>query len=320
MAGDSLPVIDVGPLFQKEEGSVMSVARQIDHACRTWGFFYVVGHPIPRERLDKLMEMAKTFFSLPLEEKLKIDIKKSKHHRGYGCLNAENVDPTKPYDCKETFDMGFHLAENHPDVVRGRPLRGPNSHPTQVKGWVELMNQHYSDMQAFALVILRAIALAIGLKEDFFDSKFEEPLSVLRMVHYPPQKSQSQYPLVCGEHTDYGIVTLLYQDAVGGLQVRNLANEWMDVEPIEGSFVVNIGDMMNMWSNGRYRSTSHRVRITTADRYSMPFFCEPNPYTVIECLENCHSPSDPPKYSPVRAVDWLLKRFSETYAYGQAKM
>ncbi|CCD11778.1 unnamed protein product [Trypanosoma congolense IL3000] len=166
MASDSVPIIDVGPLFQRKEG-VMQVARQIDHACRTWGFFYVVGHPIPREQLERVMETAKRFFSLPLEEKLTVDIRKSKHHRGYGCLNAENLDPTKPFDSKETFNMGFHLPEDHPDVVAGRPLRGPNNHPTQVEGWVELMEGHYRDMQAFALVILRALALAIGLEENF---------------------------------------------------------------------------------------------------------------------------------------------------------
>nr|CAQ55508.1 2-oxoglutarate (2OG) and Fe(II)-dependent oxygenase superfamily protein, putative [Trypanosoma brucei brucei TREU927] len=320
MAHGSIPVIDVGPLFCDGEKGMMDVAKQIDHACRTWGVFLVVGHPIPRERTEKLMEMAKAFFSLPLEEKLKVDIRKSKHHRGYGCLDAENVDPTKPFDCKETFNMGCHLPEDHPDVAAGKPLRGPNNHPTQVKGWVELMNRHYREMQEFALVILRALALAIGLKKDFFDTKFDEPLSVFRMLHYPPQKQGTRYPIVCGEHTDYGIITLLYQDSVGGLQVRNLSDEWVDVEPLEGSFVVNIGDMMNMWSNGRYRSTPHRVRLTTTDRYSMPFFCQPNPYTVIKCLDHCHSPSNPPKYPPVRAVDWLLKRFAETYAHRKTKM
>ncbi|RNE96842.1 oxidoreductase [Trypanosoma rangeli] len=314
MTTAALPIIDVSPLFG-DGGGVTEVARQIDEACRTWGFFYVVGHPIPRERFEQLTQMANSFFSLPLEEKCQIDIKKSRHHRGYGEVLAEQLDPSAPQDYKETFDMGCHLPEDHPDVVAGMPLRGPNRHPTQIKGWSELMERHYSEMQQFALVLLRALAAAIGIEEDFFTPHFVEPLSVFRMIHYPALDEGKGERLVCGEHTDYGILTLLYQDKNGGLQVRGLSGEWIDAPPVEGSFVVNVGDMMQMWSNNRYRSTLHRVVNPGTDRISMPFFCEPNPNAVIACLANCCSAENPARYPPVKASDWLQKRFAQTYAY-----
>ncbi|EAN96965.1 putative thymine-7-hydroxylase [Trypanosoma cruzi] len=319
MTAYPFPIIDVSPLYQNT-GAVMEVAKKIDEACRTWGFFYVVGHPIPRERFQELSRMARKFFSLPLEEKLQIDIKKSRHHRGYGEVNAEQLDPSAPNDHKETFDMGCHLPEDHPDVVAGKPLRGPNRHPTQLEGWRELMETHYREMQHFALVLLRALAVAIGIEEDFFVPRFVEPLSVFRMIHYPALPKTKEGRLVCGEHTDYGIITLLFQDTNGGLQVRDLSGEWIDAPPLEGSFVVNIGDMMNMWSNNRYRSTPHRVVNPGVDRISMPFFCEPNPNVVIKCLENCHSAENPAKYPPVKASDWLQKRFAQTYAYRKSML
>ncbi|KEG09306.1 putative thymine-7-hydroxylase [Trypanosoma grayi] len=173
-------------------------------------------------------------------------------------------------------------------------------------------------MQQLALQLLRALALAIGVKEDFFVSHFFEPLSVFRLIHYPGLPEQKGRRVVCGEHTDYGILTLLYQDKHGGLQVRDLSGEWMDAPPVDGSFVVNIGDMMEMWSNDRYKSTAHRVLNPGVDRISMPFFCEPNPDTLITCLDNCYSTENPAKYPPVTASTWLQKRFAQTYAYRSA--
>lgn len=309
----SLPIINIAPLYEDNKDELLRVAHAIDDACRTWGFFYIVGHRITEKRIEELKEMGGRLFSLPMEEKLKIDITKSAHHRGYGGLAAEQLDPSRPQDWKETFDMGFHLPSDHPCVKAGKALRGPNSHP-EIEGWEELMETHYADMQALALTLLRALAVAIGIEEDFFTKKFFEPLSVFRMIQYPGLPEEKGR-VVCGEHTDYGIVTLLHQDRVGGLQVRNLEGEWLDAPPIPGSFVVNVGDMMAMWSNDRYKSTPHRVLNPGVDRMSMPFFCEPNPDTVISCLPHCHDTSNPAKYPDVDARTWLMKRFKQTYAY-----
>lgn len=313
---NTLPLIDIAPLYGTDSAAWRDVATQIDAACRDWGFFYITGHGIPPERIDALLTAAKAFFALPEAEKLKIDITRTAHHRGYGAIATEQLDPTQPSDLKETFDMGFHMAADHPEVLAGKPLRGPNRHP-DLPGWAALMEQHYADMQALAQTLLRAIALALGIERDFFDARFAEPISVFRMIHYPPRHTaRSADQPGAGAHTDYGCVTLLYQDDAGGLQVRNVNGEWIDAPPIPGSFVVNIGDMMARWSNDRYTSTPHRVISPLGvHRYSMPFFAEPHPDTEISCLPNCSSADNPPKYPPVTSAEYLLSRFADTYAY-----
>lgn len=313
---NTLPLIDIAPLYGTDSAAWRDVATQIDAACRDWGFFYITGHGIPSERIDALLAAAKAFFALPEAEKLKIDITRTAHHRGYGAIATEQLDPTQPSDLKETFDMGFHMAADHPEVLAGKPLRGPNRHP-DLPGWAALMEQHYADMQALAQTLLRAIALALGIERDFFDARFAEPISVFRMIHYPPRHTaRSADQPGAGAHTDYGCVTLLYQDDAGGLQVRNVHGEWIDAPPIPGSFVVNIGDMMARWSNDRYTSTPHRVISPLGvHRYSMPFFAEPHPDTEISCLPNCSSADNPPKYPPVTSAEYLLSRFADTYAY-----
>ncbi len=312
----SLPLIDIAPLYSNDASAWPAVTEQIDRACRDWGFFYIVGHPIGSERIDALLSAAKRFFALPAAEKLSIDITQTAHHRGYGAIATEQLDPSKPSDLKETFDMGFHMPVDHPDVVAGKPLRGPNRHP-HLPGWAELMEQHYADMQDLAKTLLRAMAMALDIEHDFFDARFHEPISVLRLIHYPPRHTASSAEQQgAGAHTDYGCVTLLYQDDAGGLQVRARGGEWIDAPPLAGSFVVNIGDMLARWSNDRYTSTPHRVISPLGvDRYAMPFFAEPHPDTLIDCLPNCSSADNPPKYAAVTSAEYLLSRFADTYAY-----
>ncbi|MBH3338009.1 2OG-Fe(II) oxygenase [Pseudomonas mendocina] len=318
---NALPIIDIAPLYADDASAWPAVAEQIDRACRDWGFFYIVGHPISAERIDALLGAAKTFFAQPAEEKLKIDITQTAHHRGYGAIATEQLDPSKPSDLKETFDMGFHIPADHPEVLAGKPLRGPNRHP-EMPGWTELMETHYGDMQDLAKTLLRAMAMALDIAHDFFDARFHEPISVLRMIHYPPRHTAtSSEQQGAGAHTDYGCITLLYQDDAGGLQVRARSGEWIDAPPIAGSFVVNIGDMMARWSNDRYTSTPHRVISPLGvDRYSMPFFAEPHPDTLIDCLPNCSSADNPAKYTPVTSAEYLLSRFADTYAYRREEL
>ncbi|MCG6541865.1 2OG-Fe(II) oxygenase [Pseudomonas sp. KSR10] len=313
---NQLPIIDIAPLYATDENGWNEIAQQIDAACRDWGFFYIRNHPIDAARICELKARAQSFFALPEAEKLAIDITKSRHHRGYGAIATEQLDPSKPSDLKETFDMGFHMPADHPEVLAGKPLRGPNRHPA-IDGWESLFEQHYQDMHALACTLLRAIATALGIDRDFFDQRFVEPISVFRMIHYPPRQSATAPEQQgAGAHTDYGCITLLYQDQAGGLQVQNVHGEWIDAPPIEGTYVVNIGDMMARWSNDRYKSTPHRVISPLGvDRYSMPFFAEPNPDTVISCLPGCQGPGNPPRYPDTTCSAYMLSRFAETYAY-----
>lgn len=313
---NTLPIIDIAPLYSNDRNAWMDVARQIDHACRAWGFYYIKGHPIAPSRIAELKAAAVDFFARPDEQKLQIDITRSTHHRGYGAIATEQLDPTKPSDLKETFDMGLHLPADHPDVLAGKPLRGPNRHP-DIPGWEALVQCHYQDMHALSLTLLRAMALALGIEDDFFDRRFADPISVFRMIHYPPRQAATRAEQQgAGAHTDYGCVTLLYQDDIGGLQVQDVRGQWVDAPPTEGTYVVNIGDMMARWSNDRYKSTPHRVISPVGvDRYAMPFFAEPHPDTEISCLPGCQSEHNPAKYPPISCSDYMLSRFAETYAY-----
>ncbi|MBV4531183.1 2OG-Fe(II) oxygenase [Pseudomonas sp. SWRI107] len=313
---DTLPIIDITALYQPDPGARQAVARQIDAACRTWGFYYIKGHPIAPARIAALKAAAVDFFARSAGEKLRIDITQSQHHRGYGAIATEQLDPSRPSDLKETFDMGLHLAADHPEVLAGKPLRGPNRHP-DIPGWEVLLQQHYEDMHQLSLTLLQAMAEALGIAPDFFEQRFDQPISVLRMIHYPPrQAASSAEQQGAGAHTDYGCITLLYQDDAGGLQVQSRSGEWIDAPPIEGTYVVNIGDMMARWSNDRYTSTPHRVISPLGvDRYSMPFFAEPHPDTEISCLPNCSGTDNPPRYPAVSCSAYMLSRFAQTYAY-----
>lgn len=313
---DTLPIIDITALYQPDPAARQAVARQIDAACRTWGFYYIKGHPIAPARIAALKGAAVDFFARSAAEKLRIDITQSQHHRGYGAIATEQLDPSRPSDLKETFDMGLHLAADHPEVLAGKPLRGPNRHP-DIPGWEALLQQHYEDMHQLSLTLLQAMAEALGIAPDFFEQRFDQPISVLRMIHYPPrQAASSAEQQGAGAHTDYGCITLLYQDDAGGLQVQSRSGEWIDAPPIEGTYVVNIGDMMARWSNDRYTSTPHRVISPLGvDRYSMPFFAEPHPDTEISCLPNCSGTDNPPRYPAVSCSAYMLSRFAETYAY-----
>lgn len=148
---DRLPIIDIAPLYGADRGAWNDVARRIDQACREWGFFYIAGHPLPAARFEALLAAAREFFALPVEEKLKIDITRSRNHRGYGAIATEQLDPALPSDFKETFDMALHLPAEHPDVRAGKSFYGPNRHP-DLPGWEALLEGHYADMLALALL------------------------------------------------------------------------------------------------------------------------------------------------------------------------
>ncbi|RKF19890.1 2OG-Fe(II) oxygenase [Alginatibacterium sediminis] len=308
----SLPIIDISMLANNDPKQWEPVISAIDEACRNSGFFYVVGHGIPVEQFTAVQEMASQFFALDESEKQQIDIEKSRNHRGWGKVSAEQLDPDGPKDFKETFDMALDLSSHHPQVKRCPALYGPNQYP-KMDGFIQLMQQQYELSQQVAIKILKAMALALDLESDFFSKNFDCPISVLRLIQYPPQDHNNG----AGAHTDYGCITLLYQDATGGLQVQNKEGDWLDAEPVPNSFVVNIGDLMQRWTNDRYKSTPHRVMSPKQNttRFSMPFFVEPNFDTQVSTISSCLDLGEHVQYPPTTAGDWILSRFEQTYAY-----
>ena len=309
-----LPVIDITPLYDIEDPNYAVVCTQIDTACREWGFFYIRGYK--NNSLETVQHLAKTFFSKSLLEKLEIDIQKNKSsHRGYGALGVEQLNPDLPHDFKEVYDMGVHLELTHPDVINKKPLRGPNIYPN-IENWESVMENYFSEMIDLGKVLLNAMSHAIGLPQNYFEECLKESLCALRLIHYPPSQNTQAGHFQAGAHTDYGCVTILAQDDIGGLQVQDVNGNWIDAPPIPNTYVINIGDMMARWSNDLYKSTPHRVSSPSSkQRFSFPFFIQPSPNTLIHCLPNCYNESNPSKYSPITSMDYLQSRFDATYKH-----
>lgn len=312
---DSVPVIDLEALLTDPGHGPTAVA--IGEACRTVGFFYVRNHGVPQPLIDATFAEARRFFAEPLEAKMAIHIARSPHHRGYFPMFEENTDPNLTADLKEGFDMALDLPVDDPHVQAGVPLHGPNVWPEGLPEFKPTLERYYGEMRRLAGRMMRAFAVALELEPEFFEAKISKPLAQLRVLHYPPQRGHvEEKTLGCGAHTDYGCLTILAQDDVGGLQLLNSAGQWIAAPPIPGTFVINIGDQMARWTNDCFAATQHRVINTSGrERYSVPFFFDPNFDTLVECLPSCQTPEEPPRYPPIRAGEHLLNRFNATFAY-----
>lgn len=310
-----IPVVDVGPLVDGSNAG--AVAAELGHAAATVGFVYVRNHGVPATLRAAMMAEAERFFALPPEAKNAIHIRQSPVHRGYFPLFEENTDPDLTADLKEGLDLGRDLGPDAPEVVQGLPLHGPNQWPDGLPGFRRTTEAYFAAMRGLAEDLMRGFALALGLAPDFFADKIDRPCASLRLLHYPPQQGHVEARTMgCGAHTDYGCLTILAQDDNGGLQVRNSAGEWIAAPPIPDCFVINLGDQMARWTNGRFQATPHRVINTSGrERYSMPFFFDPNWDALIEALPGTVPPGEAPRFAPVLAGPYLQSRFDDTFAY-----
>ncbi|AJP71113.1 isopenicillin N synthase family dioxygenase [Sphingomonas hengshuiensis] len=314
VALESLPVIDLSPLGEGPEG-LAHVAAEIGRACRTIGFFYIRDHGISHAMLEDIYARSAAFFALPLAQKSALTIANSMNNRGYAGMESESLDPSKLSDAKEAFNIG---RDPEPGEVTdpAMPSVGRNQWP-DLPGFRAAMLGYYGAMRRLSERIHTAFALDLGLPPGFFADKVDRPLATLRLLRYPPHPGifdGSRYG--AGAHTDYGNLTLLSQDAVGGLEVRTRAGQWVSAPPIPDTYVCNIGDCLMRWSNDVYVSTPHRVaNISGRERYSVAFFFDPNPDAVIECLPTCQSPDRPARYPPVTTAQYLTERLDATYAF-----
>ena len=317
---EEVPVIDFGSFLAGSAAERKRVALEIGRACRDIGFFYVIHHGVPKSLIERVFAEARRFFALPPERKAEIAIEKSPCHRGWFALGGENLDPAKQKetgDYKEGIKIGRDLSTDHPLVKAGLPLHGPNQWPSGLPGWKETMQEGYGALSRLGREIMHAFALALELPEAHFDRWLTGPMATLGPLHYPPQSGRiTEARIGAGAHTDFGCLTILAQDPVGGLQVRNSAKRWIDAPYVPGSFVVNIGDMMERWTNGLFASTQHRVINTSGkDRYSLPFFFDPDFNADLTVLETCTGPGNPPRYPPTTGGQHLLDRIDETFGY-----
>ena len=274
-SGGALPVIDVGPLAGRGPAPARgAVAEEIQAACRERGFFYVTGHGVPADLLDQLADASAGFFALPLADKLEIAMERGgRAWRGYFPVGAE-LTSGQP-DLKEGLYFGSELPDDDPRVRAGLPLHGRNLFPRQVPRLRPLVLSYLDALTSAGQAVLAGVALSLGLDAGYFASGCTaDPTILFRIFHYPPSPPQNPGWGV-GEHSDYGLLTLLAQDDSGGLQIA-VPEGWIDAPPIPGTLVCNIGDMLDRMTGGWYRSTPHRVRnLSGHGRLSFPFFLDP---------------------------------------------
>jgi isopenicillin N synthase-like dioxygenase len=317
MALEELPVIDISALHGRDANARAAVARALHAACSTHGFFYIRGHGIPDALITAVLAATRQFFDLPVAAKLALDKAHSPCNRGYEPLQAQTLEAGAPPDLKESFYIGAELAADHPQVLAGRFNAGPNQWPTGLPGFQPLMLDYFGRLHALGGVLVRGLGLALGLPAGYFDAYLQDAAATLRLLHYPPQPANPQPgEKGCGEHTDFGGITLLLQDDTGGLQVRDVAQgRWIDAPPVPGSFVVNLGDLMARWTNGRYQSTLHRViNASGRERHSVPFFFTGNPLHEVRCLPTCLADGEQPRFAPVTVEQHLRDCYRRTYA------
>jgi isopenicillin N synthase-like dioxygenase len=326
MALLNVPVIDLAPFIAGDADGKRKVAAAVNRACEDIGFLVITGHGIDARLCDRMFEESKAFFDLPLEEKLAVKQWGEDVPRGYSGMTAESVSYSRlkwtPGDLKESYSIG--RLEVPADAYYHTPaaanLFAENRWPAGRTSFKEVYSEYFRVMERLAGTLLRIFAVAIDLPETYFDGKIDKHFAVLRVINYPNQPEEPvPGQLRAGEHSDYTTLTILRHEdehRPGGLLVRNRAGEWVDVPAIPGSLVVNLGDMMQRWTNDRWVSTMHRVvnpprdRALDSRRMSLVFFHETNYDTVVECLPNCSTPGNPPKYEPVTCGEYLRLKFT----------
>ncbi len=312
---EDIPILDLGPFLAGEDGAAEKTATKLRSALEQTGFFYILNHGVAKGLRDHLIKQTAAFYRLPLERKL--PLKMNAYGVGYVPRRGELLK-TSPY----------YTGTKKPDVCEVLILQrdwGPGSE-TRQNPWPDHMPLFRQAVQGFfeatedlAIQMMPLYALALGLERDFFAHKFRkyEALNALRVSYMPPDTLEDDEFNV-GPHTDGSFMTLLATSDQLGLEILSPSGQWLKMPLIPDAFVVNAGDLLTRWSNGRVRSTPHRVINTSGeDRYSIPLFVQPSANTIIDCLPTCCGPDNPPQEPPIACVDYLRWFMAENFALGE---
>ena len=292
------------PLIDLQAASAEQLARSIDDALCGAGFFAITSHGVPDAVTVAAFEVSRRFFALEEGAKRRWHVERSPHKRGFDPIGWQSLDPAQPPDVKESFYLGVEAI-------------GPNQWPdeTLVPGFRAACNVYAAQMETLARRLMALFEMALGLPTGHFDGFMHQPTCTTRLLHYPPQPLQAAPGQIgCGAHTDWGALTLLAQDDAGGLQVRLKNGDWLDVTPIRGALVVNVGEMTQRWTNDRWPSTLHRVinRHSGRDRWSIAYFFDLDAQAVIEPLPGCVGDGRPARYGPITAGEHLAEIYRRT--------
>ena len=290
------------------------IADELGRSFAEYGFGVVRDHGIPQDLIERAEEMSKAFFALPDATKQQYKIEGGGGARGYTPFGTEKAKDARVHDLKEFWHVGRELPEGH----ELSEFMAPNVWPDEVEGFRETFSELYAAFEAAGRRILEAIALHLDLPRDFFAATVEDGNSVMRLLRYPPlEGAEAEGAIRAAAHGDINTITLLLGAEEAGLELQTTDGDWLAVDPPEGALVVNIGDMLDRLTNGRLRSTTHRVVNPTGEaayraRYSMPFFLHFRPDYMIETLDSCIDPDrrdDAPE--PISSHDFLMQRLRE---------
>ncbi|RDB18956.1 2-oxoglutarate-Fe(II) type oxidoreductase [Hypsizygus marmoreus] len=319
---EGIPVIDFSDASSTDLVKRRALAELIRDASINIGFFYINNHGISDARISGAVEAGKQFFALPIEAKMKLDVRTTPNFRGYTSLLQENANPAGLGDLHEGFDIGWEPepAPKGPSVSAAidGSMYGSNVWPNELPSFKEALLAYYREAVDVGKLLFPLFALALDLPENFFDDKTTRPAAIMRVLHYPPQPPNVEADgrqIGIGAHTDYECFTILWQDRVGGLQVQNTAGKWIDAVHIPGTLVVNLGDQFARWTNDVFKSTPHRaINRSGLERYSMPLFFGTDYDVLLEPISTCVSPESPGKYEVITAGDYVKSRLEATYA------
>jgi isopenicillin N synthase-like dioxygenase len=316
-----IPILDLGPYLAADPGAERRLAAELKEACENVGFYFIVNHGVTQTLIDDAFAETARFHAQPLADKMKLLI--DDHMIGYlplghSTFRSSTVNRNTKHDLNEALFIRRERAADDPDVLSGKRWRGRNQWPANLPGFRDTMLAYFRTMETLARKLLPLYALALEMPRDYFVPLFEGAHINLRLSHYPADASAEDNQFGIAPHADAGFLTMLPQSAVPGLEIRTTSGDWLAAPPLPGSYLVNTGDTLNRWTNGRFLSTPHRASNKSGrERYAMPFFYDPNTDTMIECLPTCCGPDNPPRYKPQTYGAFYAWFISRNYAHQQ---
>jgi len=315
-SGIVIPVVDLGPYLAGRPGAAAATAAELGRALQDVGFFVIVNHRIPQALVEGTFNEARRFHAQPMDTKLALRM--NEHNNGYMMLGryavwTSDVNANDKPDLNEAFFIKRERGPDDPLVRAGRRFAGPNQWPAALPGFREAVLTYTGAVDALAQKLLPLCAMALDLPPDAFADAFAESQFSFRLTHYPPVPAEAnQFGIA--PHTDSNFLTFLAQSEVPGLQVRMPDGSWVDVPYLPGSFAVNSGDMMQRWTNHRFKSTPHRALPPLGRaRYAIPYFFGPHLDTEIACLPTCQGPGNPARYPPITYAAYLEWWYDANY-------
>lgn len=315
---ETIPQIDLAPYLAGEPGAAEAAAERLRWVQEEIGFYYLINHSLPAEVVERAYEQVEAFYALPLEEKLKLKV----DHLSTGYVPIKStvyvtseVNENTKKDLNENYRIVRERPADHPGILAGRRFTGPNKwpDPALLPDFKPAMLAYYQAMEDLGYSLLPLYAMALGLAPDYFNDMFTDPNWMTRNVHYPAvEAEENQFGI--SPHTDHGFITLLPINEIPGLEVKSQAGTWIPAEYIPGALIVNSGDFMTKWTNGRFIATPHRVLTPKTERYISAFFYSPNWDVMSNPLPGCAGPDNPPAYEVTSFLEHQCNYVDRNYA------